>query len=689
MAMHSPTQKLFAAAVFSLLLPQALKAQSDSILPLIEVDTFYITPAQSADFSSPISHTNLENADFRRQNFGQEGTFLLSQLTPSITLHSDAGSYQGYSYMRLRGIDQTRINLSVNGIPLNEPEDQGAYFSNHADILNSVSQIQVQRGVGLSQSGAAAYAGNVQLYLNRFSQRPELEVGGGYGSFGSYRGYAAFSSGGLLDGRLNISARLSVLGSEGFKNHSGNSSQSAYLRAYYTRQEHIFHLLHITGRQANQMAWLGVSDSLLQINPRHNANSEQEKDLFLQSLTGLTHSYSRFFDENNLFIWENKLYYTYLDGNYGFDFNNFLGLPSTSELYNYAFRSHFVGALSTVKVLLPTTTLSAGLHGNYYERRHIGSELALGKLYENKGIKPEFSAFLRGEQSVFKRLGLFADLQLRATSFTYEGAINLAPINWLFFNPKLGISYEPIDNMLLYASAGIAHREPTRNDMFFGNDDLAADSLSLPLIGDSRAERVIDYELGMRYERKGKFNASLNLFYMDFNNERTLNGAVGLNGLPLTSNVDNSWRSGVEWSAGWRLPKGFHLLQTGVVMWAEIEQQGTRFSPILTPRAVINNALQWESAFGLWAEVNLRYQAAAYMDFANSQTLPAYWLLGASVGYEWKGWRFSIMGNNLTNVRYFNNGYVDFDGTNKYFLQAPINVYGTIAKTFGLRKKPQ
>jgi iron complex outermembrane recepter protein len=374
--------------ILTILFSKQLKAQEtlrlDTLQTLKEVVITY-----QADKRTPITFQNIYSKDLKAKSTGQEPSFLLAE-TPSITNYSDAGNSQGYSYFRLRGIDQTRINITLDGVPLNEPEDQGAYFSNYPDIFNSVSKIQIQRGVGTSKNGIASYGGSVQLFSPNLADSTKTTFGLGYGSFNSLRVFGEYNSG--IKNKKAIYVRASQIYSDGYKYHSSNNSQSVFLSGGIFHEKSIWKLNFLLGHQQNDLAWLGVSDSLIGIERKTNANSKQEKDRFFQTLTQLKNSWQ--IGKSSLL--ETSIYHTFLKGNYDFDLNNFLGLPSTEELFNYAFESNLVGFFSNYTFSNKQFHLTSGLHSNIYNRQHTGSERALGQLYQNNGYKNEisFSSYL-------------------------------------------------------------------------------------------------------------------------------------------------------------------------------------------------------------------------------------------------------------------------------------------------------
>lgn len=624
-----------------------------------------------ADKLTPITFQNISSKDLKAKSTGQEPSFLLSE-TPSITNYSDAGNSQGYSYFRLRGIDQTRINMTLDGVPLNEPEDQGAYFSNYPDILNSVSKIQIQRGVGTSKNGVASYGGSTQLFSPNLYDSTKTTFGLGYGSFNSLRAFGEYNSG--VKNRKALYVRASQIYSDGYKYNSSNNSQSVFISSglFYDKSNWKINLL--VGHQQNQLAWLGVSDSVISIDRRTNAN-KNERDKFTQCLTQLLNNWR----PNNFSSIQSSIYYTFLKGNYDFNLNGFLGLPTTSELYNYAFQSNMIGFFSNYTFSKKQFNWTTGIHGNTYDRQHIGSESTSGQLYKNTGYKNEASVFTKADYT-FKLFTFYADIQYRYSTFDYKGTVALDKMQWHFINPKAGLSVEVKHNSIIYYSIGSTGREPTRNDMFGGNDDLLADSLGNPILSIKTPEYVLNHELGFRHQSR-KLNFNLNLYYMDFKNEIVLDGKFGPNGLALTNKVEQSFRSGVELSISYKVSKNISLINNSSFNYSRIKEQKEVFTPILTPPLIINQeAVYFYKGFSV--AVSARYQDKSFIDFANTSTVKSYFLLNGRVSYDIKGFQFCVFISNITNSKYFNNGYVDFDGSKKYFVQAPTNFYASIKYSF-------
>lgn len=654
-------------SLFSFFLFAQNNIHKDTLTILEEVILTY-----QADKKTPVTFHNIHLKEIKSKSVGQEPSFLLSN-TPSMTNYSDAGSMQGYSYFRLRGIDQTRINMTFDGVPLNEPEDQGGYFSNHPDILNSVSKIQIQRGVGTSKNGVASYGGSVQLFSPNLTDSTKTTFGLGYGSFNSFRAFGEHKSG--IQNKKSFYVRASQIYSDGYKYHSANNSQSAFLSGAIFGDASTWKMNVLAGNQRNEMAWIGVPESSIINDRRTNANSQKEKDKFFQMLMQLQNNWQI----NPFSSLQSSLYYTFLKGNYDFDLNNFLGLPLTDELYNYAFRSNMVGVFSNYTFSKNNFNWISGVHSNLYNRQHTGSEKTLGQLYQNTGYKNEISLFTKADYS-FQRFTIFADMQYRHTTFDYKGSVPMQKINWNFFNPKIGLNISLSDYATAYYSVGYIGREPTRNDMFGGEDDLQTDALGNALLHNTKPEYVLDNELGFRYH-KNNLKLDMNLYYMDFRNEIVLDGKFGPNGLALTNNVEQSFRTGAELSLDYKIMDNFSIVNHSSFNYSRIKEQTEIFSPILTPAVIVNQELVY-SKKNFTVALSGRYQSQSYIDFANSHTVKGYFLLNARTDYQLKNLLFSVFLNNVTNAKYFNHGYVDFDGTRKYFVQAPINFYLSVQYSF-------
>jgi iron complex outermembrane receptor protein len=300
-------------------------------------------------------------------------------------------------------------------------------------------------------------------------------------------------------------------------------------------------------------------------------------------------------------------------------------------------------------------------------------------LYGNVGFKQEGSAFSKLEYSLWKFI-FYGDVQLRHTMFQYDGDAPMKDLDWTFLNPKGGVSLRSNERTIFYYSIGSTGREPTRTDMFMGNDDLPVDSLGVAIMGNTQPEYVTDHEVGFRITTEDLV-LSLNGFHMDFTNEIVLDGKFGPNGLALTSNVERSTRSGVEFSYNYGGFGRFRLLGAFSFNHSRIKESDQVFSPILTPPVIAYQEVRYQIDPQLILGLSCRYQDGTYIDFANEVVIDGYYLFNAYAQYDFRRFRLSVYANNLSNIRYVNQGFVDFDGTPKYFVQAPLNFFASLSVT--------
>lgn len=630
-----------------------------------------IIEAYRADEKSPTTFKTIDKKTISIENTSQEPSEMLSY-TPSINAYSDAGNFQGYSYFRLRGIDQTRINMTLDGIPLNETEDQGVYFSNYPDFFNSIESLQIQRGVGTSTNGVASYAGSINFQSPDLNNERNIQIGANYGSFNTYRLFGEMNS--SLFNDQGIYVRVSHLHSDGYKHRSANTSNSGFFKYGILKPKHKLKLIAFIGNQKNELAWIAVPKPEINNDPRTNGNAD-ENDEFTQSLISIQHAYTI----NKNLILNNTVYYNFLDGNYDFDLNNFLGLPSTEEMYNYDFRHHFAGYFNNLNWHYKNLKINLGTHINTFNRRHLGSERTLGELYRNKGFKNEFSSFLKARYD-FQQFTFYGDLQYRYAEFDYEGAAILKKMSWNFINPRVGLGYNISQNSNLYYSFGSTGREPTRNDIFNGEDELPIDASGNGIYQDIRPEYVQNHEFGFKTIQK-KWFLMANLYYMSFKNEIVLNGQYGPNGLPLHSNVAKSYRSGLEIDFKLDFFNNLYVQSNVSLSHNRIKENGIKFSPILTPEFISNNKLGFKKKkfhFG----TELKYQNYSYIDFSNETKLPDFLLVNLFAHYSYKKIDIQLRLNNITNQTILSNGYIGIDGTPLYFVQAPFNLSGGITWSF-------
>ena len=628
------------------------------------LEAVQITAIRAGD--APISERTLDRSELQRHYVGQETPILL-QASPGVTAYAESGSASNYSYMRLRGIDQTRINITLDGIPLNEPEDEGLFFSNFPDFANSIASVQVQRGVGASTHGTASYAGSVN-----FESVPVAAVDAGgelqltRGAFNTSRGSAVVQSGLTASGLAGY-ARFSAQRTDGYRYNSGNRSQSAFASGGWFGARDVVKASLLAGISANDQAYYASPLSVLQTNPRDNpygnAPADEVTDRFHQDLASVawTHALSPAASIATTL--------------YGFDAGGWYDVPGANGLadaYHYDLHSRWGGMISALDWTGESATASAGVHLSRYAREHwLNTRPDLEtRDYDNTGYKGEQSAFAKG--SVTRgRTTLFGDVQLRFVQFRYAPTVGsgVAPasVRWSFINPKAGVSVRMTRGLAAYASIGMNGREPTRADMFAGADDL--DSVTarsvLPLTR-VRQESVRDLETGLTW-RTPTVSAQANLFLMRFHDEIAPIGAINEIGYLLRKNVDRSERRGVEGDLTWRVAPRLTVVATASLTDARIQDYTDDASglvyhdvtALLTPKFVSGHGLRSELASWLGLDFDGRYTSRMMTTNTNEAqfAVPASWYADATATFRLGAQSVLVEVRNLFDRRVYTSGY--------------------------------
>ena len=629
-----------------------------------------VVQAIRADTRAPVTKKDIDRAEIDRQYRGQEMPALLEH-TPSITQYSDTGSGAGYSYLYLRGIQQTRINMTLDGVPLSEPEDYSLYFVDFGDFASNVESLQIQRGVGTSTVGTASYGGSINFASVDIQDRPQALGTVGVGSFDSTRASLALQSGRVGPG-LAFYARGSYLDTDGFRDHSGVNQRSVFYGATRQGDRSFFKLFGFSGREKTQLAFLAVDPDTLEQDLRTNPMDTAERDSFGQDFVQA--QFTRALGSSSSLAVQGYYngaggYYRIWDG------------PARTALLQYELDWHFVGGLVTFKHTSGRFNVTAGTHVNDFTSEH-GQRVtdAASRSYTNHGHKNEANAFAKLGYDV-GAWHLYGDAQLRYSRFRYEGDLDLGSVDWTFFNPKLGARFDLTPALGLYASAGKATREPARADMFAGQDnptlpyDLAA----------VRPEQVWDFEAGLDY-RTRRLSLQANLYAMEFRNEIALTGELSEIGLPLRRNVDRSHRRGLELDASWqalpslRVHGNANLSESRIGTWTQfydvydeagsylesVSQDHRDVRPLLTPPFVGNLGADWTPVKGLAISAVGRYVAKAHLDNTDDEatTTPGFFDLDAVLSLDLS--RFIKVGqprlrvqmdNVLDNSRIYASGY--------------------------------
>jgi iron complex outermembrane receptor protein len=667
---------LLVATVFFLSSIYAQETEkNDSTGKEIEGVVVFSTPYE-AQKRLPISYSQAGDKTLRLLDYGAEPTFILQRM-PGISFTTDNGTQFGYSNFRLRGIDQNRINITVNGLPLNEPEDAGTYFSNFSGLLSHASSVQLQRGIGLSKNGAPAFAGSLDFDTkNEIENRTAIELQAG--SFSTFRLHGETQQGNeknLFSGKINL------VSTDGFKYHSKNQSGSGLFQWQQTGKKIQLLYLLLGGINKNELSWLGVTDSAAKADFKSNGNSEREKGNFSQLLQQLHIKTS--IGKNQSF--HAGLFYNYTKGWYGFDLFNFLYIPAPGSLTEYRTRSNYLGLLLDYKILGKNFNISTGIYGSLYRKHHHGVEQSGDKLlYKNYGDKNELSPFVK---FIFRKnkFYFFTDLQYRFAEFTYTGDVALKDFNWNFFNPLAGAGYQINKNIYLYTSAGYIKREPGRNDIFMGNDNLTKDNNGNSQYNDLAAEKNFSVEAGIRFKKENLmgigWEGRLNIYRMRIMNAIDLNGQIGPTGLPLHSNVAKGIRSGAELEFVYEFPKGWQFLQSIAYAPHRIMENNKNSDPVLTPEWISFSEIQYDQN-NYTLVLQGRYQSKAFIDFGNNYSLPSFATFNFIAKYHIDKVVFSLRLMNFSNEKACTSGQLNVYGRPIYMVQAPFHLMGGISFTF-------
>jgi iron complex outermembrane receptor protein len=638
------------------------------LAPLSRFEDSVTVSAVRASPAMPVTRTDVPREDIVARSYGQEMPFLLKEV-PAVTQYSDTGLAAGYSYLSLRGVPQTRMNITLDGVPLNEAEDSTLYFVNFGDFAGSVESVQVQRGVGTSSVGAASFVGSVNFESLEFADTPLVSARLGLGGFGTTRVSLGGHSGTLGPG-IRLYGRAAYQSTDGFRDHSGVEQRSAFFGAAQRRDSAFWKVFGFVGREETQLAFLAVEPDVLDERLTFNPMSPEERDRFGQQFVQAQYHHAI----GAAAEWSVQGYYNGAGGWYR------LWQDSTlrDALLEYGLHWRALGATSTLRGVRGRLHYSAGLHASDFRSRHERAVVGGAPQYENRGFKNELNGFAKVEYDA-GRWHHFADVQGRWARFRYRGETGPAAVSWAFFNPKLGTRVDLASGLSVYASVGRAGREPGRADLFAGQDnptivyDLTAVS----------PERVFDIEGGVELAR-GPLRLTVTAYAMEFRDEIAQTGALSEIGLPLRTNVDRSSRRGLEIDARWQPHPALGVRHTanisrsridewtqvydvydGTGAWVDsVERTYAGVAPLLTPAYVGNLSADWMPARGLTLAALARYVSSSFLDNTNRDGLetPDWFALDASAAVSLDrllpGVTLRVFGTNLLdNRRVFPSGY--------------------------------
>jgi iron complex outermembrane receptor protein len=706
--------------------------------------------ANRATGKTPVAYTDVSKEQLLRANEGRDIPYLL-QSTPSVLTTSDAGTGIGYTSLRVRGTDGSRINITANGIPINNPESHNVYWVNMPDLASSLRSVQVQRGAGTSTNGAGAFGASVNMLTDAPSTLPYAEASGSFGMYNTSRQTLRVGSG-LLGNHWMVDARVSHLSSDGYIDRASSKLWSYFGQAAYHHSDWgtDVRLIAFGGKEQTYMAWDYASKEDMELYGRrynpcglyidaagNRAFYKDQNDNYEQHHLQLlvAQRLGEFWRLNAAlhFTKDDGYYEQYKTGRtlaeYGLQ--PFVLADGTTVKKSDLIRlknndNAFGGGMFAVNFQRNAwdVTLGGALNrfngGHYGEvswvRSYVGKVDPLQRYYDNTGKKTDGNVYLRGNYDVTRSVSVFADMQyrhidytIRGTSDTYDWNIGAPAVldvdrQWDFFNPKFGVSFASGPHRA-FASFSVAHKEPTRDNFTDGDMNHAP-----------QAERLFDYELGYTFSQ-GIFSAGVNLYFMDYKDQLVKTGQLSDTGNPLSVNVPDSYRMGIELQASLKPVEWFDwsanatLSRNRIKDFVEYIYEDEWTNPIafrrgdtpiaFSPDLILNNAFNFR-ACGFDATLQSQYVGKQYMNNAKSKeaVIDSYFVTNLHLGYTFQQLEgvkrlhlgFSIY--NLFNKKYFNNGYAGAgyykDDAGQpviyryagYAAQAPTHVMGSLTLSF-------
>ncbi|REG83622.1 TonB-dependent receptor [Algoriphagus antarcticus] len=655
----------------------------------------FIVSATRASATTPTTFQTIDKAELSKRNLGQDIPILLN-FTPSVVTNSDAGAGIGYTSMSIRGSDQSRINVTVNGIPMNDAESHGVFYVNMPDFASSVDNLQIQRGVGTSTNGAATFGASLNFQTDTRQDEPYAEISNSAGSFNTWR-HTVKAGTGLLNNRFAVDARLSKITSDGYVDRAFSDLKSFFVSGGYYGENHVVKLNVFSGKEQTYQAWYGLPESKLEDDRTFNYYTyDNETDNYQQDHYQLI--YTGKIGSN----WKTNaaLHYTYGRGYYeqfraDDDFASY-GLPdveiggemisSTDIIRRRWLDNDFFGGIASINYISDDGKWDVILGGgaNRYDGDHFG-EITWARIagetnirdryYDNNAVKDDRNIYLKATHEIISGLYLFGDLQVRSIDYSFFGVNDDRRIvdgqeSYTFFNPKFGLSYERSNGQVWYASYAVANREPKRSD-FTDN----------PITEIPRPERLNDIEAGVRAQ-KGKFNYNANFYFMDYKDQLILTGQINDVGAYIRENVANSYRAGIELSGAYQVSKmltvggNLTLSQNKIKEFTEYiddysteefqqealtyENADIAFSPNTIASAIVefkpvdNLSLNWMS----------KYVGKQFLDNTSNDAryLDSFFTNDIRISYQvqprfFKSLELNLLVNNIFNELYEPNGY--------------------------------
>lgn len=707
---------LFSASLFQL----AAKADATpgDTINNIRLEEVIVTGTRAGS-QTPVTYSNLTAADIRKENAARNIPSIL-QSTPSLVAFTEDGLGVGNTYFRIRGTDATRINVTLNGMPLNNPESQEVYWVNLPDLSNSLQSIQIQRGVGTSTNGAGAFGASISLRTAGARSDAYGEASTAVGSYGTYSSSIAAGTG-IREGGLSFDARFSRVLGEGYvRNGTVNHTNFYGVLSHYSERQ-LIRLSYLRGIQHTGITWEGVSEEQMQdteYGRRYNPAGEyyddagnrlyydNETDNYYSHILQLT--YSRELGRSlslNAGLSYNHGYGYYENYRYNQKYSDFGLDPQiigeetfshTDFIRRKLMENDFYVASMGLEKMMDALKFNVGGLYSYYDGDHFGRlpwvkhNQNIPEQYEwyrNVGRKTEMSLFAKAEYQVNQKLSLYGDLQFRHVNYSFSGMDDdlmelIGDFDYDFFNPKAGLFYQLNQSSNLYASVAVGQREPLRADL--------KDGIKGGAVNPIRPERMIDYELGYRYSSEGT-RLGVNLYYMDYYNQMVQTGKLTDIGYKLMENVKESYRAGIELEASLPLWTEKLILDANATLsrnrisnyTAYFDQYDTpdnydRVGQVsrdygsthisFSPDLVSAVGLTWQPTSAFYMNLLGKYVSKQYLDNTSddAKSIEGYFVSNLSAGYTFPKSRLGIINlqlfvNNLFNKEYVANGWAATD----------------------------
>ena len=681
--------------IFAILLclPLIVKSQqsNDSIKYIQNLNEVNVN-ALRVGAKTPVSFTNINKDEINKGNLGQDLPYIIS-MTPSVVTTSDAGAGIGYTGFRIRGSDPTRINVTINGIPLNDSESQGVWWVNMPDFSSSIDNIQIQRGVGTSTNGASSFGASVNLQTNDIKTKAYAITSNTIGSFNTLKNNIEFGTG-LLNNKFTLDGRVSKISSDGYIDRATSDLKSIYLEGTYLGNKSVLKALVFSGQELTYQAWNGVPLNYLDSNRTYNSYTyDNEVDNYQQTHYQL--HYSKQISESTKL--KLATHYTHGEGYYeqeklnqafsDYGLENIIlsqdTIQSTDLIRRKWLNNDFGGITFSINKEIKNIDLILGGSYNKYSGQHYGnivwaeysSNGAKDYLYYwNKAEKYDQNIYLKTNYKYSENTNLYVDLQRRIVDYTFEGKEedgSLAEQNVVFdfYNPKIGLFHNLEKNQSLYASFAVANKEPNRNDY-----------VESTITSRPAHETLYDTEIGYKYFGK-KLNFALNIYQMNYKNQLVLTGQINDVGANTRVNIDDSYRKGVEveanyilnnkitWSGNITFSENKIIKHTAYVdSWdtggqetIDYENTDIAFSPKIIWASIINFKMDEKTDIDFIS----KYVGEQFIDNTSSddRMLNDYLVNNIRISYKWENKLFNsakltFQVNNLFDLEYVSNAWV-------------------------------